>query len=83
MALTRYMQLGSRSNQLVLLVQGFMSAATSSIRGKTLLCGKLPPYSTDAMGKRKQRAVQGWKTVEHRTGREKRKIKTLLTNIHL
>lgn len=59
------------------------TTTTSSFKGEKLLCGKLPPYSTDQMGKREQRAVQGWRTVERRPSREKRKIKTLLTNIHL
>jgi len=35
------------------------------------------------MGKRERRTVQGWRTVEHRPGREKGKINTSLINIHL
>ena len=61
----------------------YVSRTTSSFKGKKLLWGKLPPCSTDEMGKREQRAMQGWRTVERTPGREKRKIKTLLKNTHL
>lgn len=80
-ALTRDMWLHSTHNQLVLLVQDFMSAAPSAaFQGKKVPCGKLPLYSTDVMGKKEQRAAQGWRTARCRPGRERRMIQTLLTN---
>lgn len=63
----------------------------AALQGKKVPCGKLPLCATDAMGKKEQRvvqgwrkneqrAVQGWRTVWCRPGRETTKIQTLLTN---
>lgn len=79
MPLTRYMQLSSRSNQLVLLVRGFMSATAAALKEINCYVESFLPVPL----MREQRAVQSPRTVECRPGREKRKTKALLANTHI